>query len=499
MTRRPSLSLHVASLLLLAASASTTACGSSDAADTTPAVSVDGTNPTSIESLVTIDHISINQGVQINLLDGGEVASVPKAPIVPLRPGLVRVHATNASKTTKLTLAAELRVHRPGKEDVVLVDGPRPLTRLEPSALDTTFHFELAAEHVEPGASLSVELRDPKGADKTTARFPLADDGPLSLHVETFAPTLKVKFAPVIYGADGSDRVPPLDEAVLEAHRKALYKMYPVTKVELSVREAFAWPLQVQPNGDGWNALLAAVMKTRKDDKAPDDVYYVGVFNPAPSEREYCKAGCVLGVAPTTFLNMSGSGSAVSLRAAMIVGYVSERSHGTLAQELAHAMERLHAPCGNPAAIDTKYPYEGASLGVWGWDVLDKELIGPEDHSDFMSYCGPVWVSDYTWKGIYDKMAEVDRTKSDPHSEWKSYHLGKNGALVPGASIDVLPGKMKTAAQAIVLEDSAHRTLATIEGTYHPSSSIEGGVLVTTAEIPADVAARVRFTRAVSP
>ena len=51
-----------------------------------------------------------------------------------------------------------------------------------------------------------------------------------------------------------------------------------------------------------------------------------------------------------------------------------------------------------------------AALGTSGWDPLGKQLVSNDDHSDFMSYCSPVWVSDYTYKAIFDRMTKVSAT-----------------------------------------------------------------------------------------
>ncbi|MDF2692605.1 MAG: hypothetical protein K0S65_988 [Labilithrix sp.] len=187
----------------------------------------------------------------------------------------------------------------------------------------------------------------------------------------------------------------------------------------------------------------------------------------------------------------------VSLRTAMIVGYHSEHSRGTLAQELAHAMGRLHAPCGGPAALDRKYPYSDASIGVWGWDVLEKTFIDPSDRVDFMSYCNPVWVSDYTFAGLYDRMIEVELAKRPGVGEatrrLKTYHVAKDGSLRPGPTIQGVP----STADELVLENAAHQWLGRVRGSFRPLSNIGGGILVTPTEIPAATLKGARFARAV--
>ncbi len=73
----------------------------------------------------------------------------------------------------------------------------------------------------------------------------------------------------------------------------------------------------------------------------------------------------------------------------------------TMAHEIGHLLGRPHAPCGNVGTFDTTYPaYEPydtaaalmARIGEYGLDIRDGTLHPPSEN-DFMSYCGPRWVS----------------------------------------------------------------------------------------------------------
>jgi len=88
---------------------------------------------------------------------------------------------------------------------------------------------------------------------------------------------------------------------------------------------------------------------------------------------------------------------------------------------------------------------------------VTKELIDPDEYVfDFMSYCSPVWVSDYTYTGLYNRMLEVQQTKRpDVQKSVKSYHVGPDGKLRPGPTFK--GGFASTNANdTFVLENSAH-------------------------------------------
>jgi hypothetical protein len=68
--------------------------------------------------------------------------------------------------------------------------------------------------------------------------------------------------------------------------------------------------------------------------------------------------------------------------------------------ELGHTMGRYHAPCGGAGGPDPSYPYAGAKIGSWGYDAKLKQLMQPMGFVDLMSYCSPVWVSDYNYSAV---------------------------------------------------------------------------------------------------
>ncbi|MYG84233.1 MAG: hypothetical protein F4192_02985, partial [Gemmatimonadetes bacterium] len=76
---------------------------------------------------------------------------------------------------------------------------------------------------------------------------------------------------------------------------------------------------------------------------------------------------------------------------------VSELNDAFMAHELGHNLAMGHAPCGGPSFLELNFPYPDGSIGVWGYDHRNDELV-PSSMPDFMSYCGPPdWTSDYSF------------------------------------------------------------------------------------------------------
>ena len=74
--------------------------------------------------------------------------------------------------------------------------------------------------------------------------------------------------------------------------------------------------------------------------------------------------------------------------------------------ELGHNHGREHAPCG--VSGDANYPYNGGSIGVYGYDLLTGQLFSPNEHADMMSYCDPTWISDYNFLALFDRVRSVN-------------------------------------------------------------------------------------------
>ncbi len=149
----------------------------------------------------------------------------------------------------------------------------------------------------------------------------------------------------------------------------------------------------VPPGGcdPAWGPIQTQVQNARTNDgNLPTAVYYGWVTANIP--RSHGNVGC--------------SGSA----AAGLIG-----SGATVAHELGHQFALPHAPCGRVGIANSSYPnyepydpgttvvdatgatvWQSASTGEYGVDVAAMNLFNPQTANDFMSYCGPRWISLFT-------------------------------------------------------------------------------------------------------
>ncbi len=342
---------------------------------------------------VTIQQVAIYQGVKHVLAENG-VAVQSNVPLVAGRDGMVRVFYTAAPDKVGTTVVGRLKI---GEHPPLEVEG-----MLVPQSLDhdagTTINFAFLGDLVGDTFDYRVSLLHEGEDDNPAAHFPV--EGVDSRLVEAQQNTLRVMLAPFAYHADGSGRVPDLSPEKVELYRQRLLQLYPVSNVEVTVREPHDWNSQIAPNGDGWQQVGITLFGFRSQDGTAADVYYYGVFNPADSFGAYCGGGCLLGV---TLANTDPPDVGnPQLRLALGVGF-EEVATDTCAHELGHAHGLMHAPCGpglDPGSIDGAFPYSDGGIGIWGYDIVDGQLMDPAGYKDLMSYCDPTWISDYHYAAL---------------------------------------------------------------------------------------------------
>lgn len=424
--------------------------------------------------------IAVFQGTKALVVQDGVLQATPKAPVIAGRPGVVRVYVKPDASWQGHDVTCELRMTAAGTELPLQTATLTVAGASSDDTPDSAFDFPFTADQMPPGTTFSVAIRDstaPAQADDATgAWFP--NDGTLADFAALDKTQLDIIFVPLKYDVDGSGRLPDTSAAQMKLFHDTLYKLYPSSKVTITLHAPVAWTQAIEPTGQGWDIVLQELIDLRQQEAPPANTYYVSTFQPAATLGKFCgNGGCVLGIAPGGV----GPGDIYD-RIALTLGYTGGEGPDTLTQELAHAMGREHAPCGSPAGPDPKYPYSGAAIGVWGYNVLTKNFINP--HSlwrDLLSYCTPIWISDYTYNALAKRLNFVNKSVRKEYvptgpSKYQWVSVRPNGSLVPGRvmTLDIPP---QGVARAMTFHAADGHAIATDVAHYYAYGGQPGGFM----------------------
>ena len=275
---------------------------------------------------------------------------------------------------------------------------------------NSTLNFIIPAE--EMAGNLRLKVRITNG--------PLSDRTLVYLDV-TLRQTLRV--AGILFSYNGPDGKPvaagaaPVninlarpdlaDLQATSAWTLTIYPVQPAATYRFGGTKSVTTPLNdpVPPTKPGecspnWTNLIdVTLVKARTDDKNRPDFIYYGLL----------PAGTPIGTVIGTNSGCGGAG----------LGAGVNGDQRTMAHEIGHGLGLNHAPCGTQGAlVDSNYPiYEpydnsippppgatpnNASIGEYGLDINNGNVYNPTTFKDFMSYCGPGWISPYHHRRLFD-------------------------------------------------------------------------------------------------
>ena len=341
---------------------------------------------------VSIREIALYQAVKRPLMTGG-MAATSDIPIVAGRDAVLRVFLD-----VDMSHDLVARVYFDGVDAPIEVTQTIALSSVD-AKLDSTLDFDIPGALITPTSKYHVvvgEVEKAPGSGMDAPMYPVTGSDPMP--GESCGDTLKIVLAPISYNGN----LPTLTDKEIAAYTDGFRAMYPAPTVVVTVRtEPIVWTKTVSASGNGWSELLDHVAQVRVMDKAPNDVYYFAPFAPTASFGQFCGSGCVAG------LGLLGDPGDNFSRAAIGLGYPNDPdSIVTAVHETGHNHGRQHAPCQVPDA-DPAYPHKGGQDGVWGYNFLTKKLFPPTT-TDMMGYCSPVWISDYTFKGLFERIKLVN-------------------------------------------------------------------------------------------
>jgi hypothetical protein len=429
---------------------------------------------------VRITKVAAYQGVEVVLARDG-AAVTPNAPIVEARELLLRAWVEPGADFAARNVEAELTLTADGQTHRMSIPHTLELPS-EDTRLASTLNFTLRETEVTAGTTFSISVRELTPEVTELARWPAAGAQPLA--ASSSAGALQIKLVPLVTGGF----TPDLGSENLERFSRYMNRLYPASRVDMTVRAAHTLSVEVEPAGYGWDEALDELYALRDRDDPEPNVYYYGVLTPGATFDDYCSVDCVVGLSVVAGRNDGYS------RGSIGTGYFEDArdtfSQETLAHELGHAMGREHAPCGEPDYPDLGYPYAAGSIGVSGYDGLS--LVDPGENFDVMGYCVPVWISDYTWKALFSRVSYVNgvAAKEVPlpraaRAKQRTLIVGQDGQLRWGR--EQAPATPPSG-EPVLLEllDEEGAVLDVITAPFQPFDHLSGGFL----SVPLEALAR---------
>lgn len=335
-------------------------------------------------SIATITYATGGGGVNF-CIDGAYITQAVQTydnsvPLISGRNALLRVFV-RASATNAAQPSVRARFYNQGGTLVNTMTISAPTASvpnvIDEAMLGSSWNAQISGSFLQPGMRILLDV-DPANAyaesNEADNQFPAAGI-PVALDVRVVAP-LNVSIVPVIQAARG-------DTARVTEANKANFilpmeRMFPVATVNADIHAPYTYNgAELQSGGANWTTLLGEINALRVAE-ATGKMYYGMV-----------RIGYNSGVAGLGYIGVPAA-----------LGWDYQPT-GTevMAHELGHNFGRLHAPCGGPSLVDGSFPYTGAQIGTFGYDIYSGQLKGPALR-DLMSYCDPPWISDYTYKAI---------------------------------------------------------------------------------------------------
>lgn len=352
--------------------------------------------------------LTISQSVEINLVDAGrEVAAASRtAPIVAGKRALLRAFVDTRTPFRPRSLLAVLDIDT-GPTTRSLVSERTITASSSPDDASSAFVFQVAAADLTPNSRYRLRVLE----KDTTPLVQFPDVGYAELSARSL-PAFQLVIVPFIVGG----YTPKTGEIELDALRRRLVALYPSVGVDITRAPPVTLSYPVDAEGEGWDEALDEIYSLRAAARPAPDVFYFGMMAPGPSFDAFCPDGCTVGYSVVADVDDADSRGSIGV-GVFPDGSGADDAWDTLAHELGHALGRQHAPCpappspNQPDGIDRRWPsdmlHASAALGAYAYDFDTTRWIKPRQAKDVMSYCTPIWISDYTYRGIFERLDSI--------------------------------------------------------------------------------------------
>ena len=304
-------------------------------------------------------------------------------PLVQNRDGFLRVFVVaNQSNSVAPSVRVRFYVNGTQQGSPTIIQAPSHAvpTSITEGTLASSWNLAVPGSMIKPGLSILADV-DPQQtipeARRTNNAFP-ASGTPLPLTVKNLS-TFYIRLVPVKQSVNGlTGNISNSNKAAFLAKT---IKIHPISSYDADVHSVYTTNALALTGGNSngaWESILGEMQALRVAEGSGRTYY--GVVKTSYSS----------GIAGISYIGAGAS-----------VGYDGPMEVEIASHEIGHSFGRSHAPCGVNGTTDPNYPYPSGNIGAYGFDVATSTLYPPST-AEVMSYCHPQWISDYTYKGVYN-------------------------------------------------------------------------------------------------
>lgn len=424
---------------------------------------------------LSVTGVVLYQAVGIPLMSNGTEIVQRNAPVIMGKDAMLRVHVSPKAGWLPRSVTAWLELYGSSGLVATYSSTLEVTAASDDKKLATTFNFDIPGARMTGDLGYRISLRE----KSPSAQFPgtpgaaaWPNVGVAQFDAEDSRGNFKFTLIPYRYNG----RLPDTSEQQLQRFRDR-FTSYPTPNIEITVHAPLDHSGTFDAQGNGWNQLLNKVCGLRQNEKPARNNYYYGLISPAADLTTFCANGCTAGLA-----YMLADPNDNPWRCGIGLGFTGVTAADTALHELGHTLGREHAPCGSPGSVDKFFPYANATIGVRGYEMPRKALREANIYKDFMSYCSPVWISDYTYNALFDRIRYVNAMplvlppKGFPE-RWQSIVVEADGSLHIGAKLK-LESPPSGTPTSVYLLDGAGTRIGTAKGYLYQADHVPGGSLV---------------------
>jgi hypothetical protein len=372
--------------------------GETGETDTTPPF-----DPIPARGGLELEYITFNQGIAIPVTQGeswvGPADRIGR--LLHGRDTMIRGYWTYPDDWEEREIEGRLHLELPDGEEVVHSYVATVDRESYGGTLESTFWWGIPAEDIEEGTRFKVTLWETEAGHEDLSD-PVAEVWPTSGYelagFENIPMEMKITIVPIAYGGDcDSETYTPLaDDGFLQRFIDNMHERNPVQSIDFTVREeGIDWPNQLSSISE----LHEPLQQMRIDDGAGPNEYYYGLLDACGGGIDGA-AGIAAGIPD------AAKGLAYQRVSAGIWLDGHNAAYETYVHEVGHTqgLRHIYCPAGDASGTDPSYPNETGEIMVWGFGIRSFQLKHPNTSKDYMTYCDPTWVSDWTWRKVTERI-----------------------------------------------------------------------------------------------